>query len=86
MMLALQLAATPARDELLDVLRAPTPPDEATVDRVVRLMEQIGVREQAAGLVQERFGRLEKAVGDALPAGQDGPIRELCTRLRVRDA
>ena len=55
------------------------------VDRVVTLMEQIGVREQAAEMVQDRFARLEQAVGEALPAGQDGPIRELCARLRVRD-
>lgn len=84
MMLALQLAGDSVRDELLAVLRAPDPPDEATVDRVVTLMEQIGVREQAAEMVQDRFGRVERAIGEALPTGQDGPIRDLCARLRVR--
>ena len=38
----------PRLREILDVLRAPSPPDDAAVDRVVTLMEQIGVREQAA--------------------------------------
>jgi hypothetical protein len=36
-------------------------------------------------MVQDRFARLERAVGEALPAGQDGPVRELCAWLRVRD-
>jgi geranylgeranyl diphosphate synthase type I len=85
MMLSLQLASDRARDEILNVLRAPDPPDDATVERVVRLMEQIGVREQAAELVHEHFGRVERAVDEALPPGQDGPIRELLARLRVRD-
>jgi geranylgeranyl diphosphate synthase type I len=85
MMLSLQIAATSVRDEILDVLRADGPPDDATVDRVVTLMEQIGVREQAAELVSERFRRVEQAVGAALPAGRDGPIRELVARLQVRD-
>jgi hypothetical protein len=49
-------------------------------------MEQIGVREQAAEMVEDRFGRLDRAVGEALPTGQDGTIRELCARLRVRDS
>lgn len=84
-MLALELAADVARAEILEILRAPSAPDEDAVDRVVTLMEQIGVREQAAEMVQDRFARLEQAVGDALPAGRDGPIRELCDRLRVRD-
>jgi hypothetical protein len=43
------------------------------------------VREQAAEMVQERFAMLDRAVGEALPAGRDGSIRELCARLRVRD-
>jgi geranylgeranyl diphosphate synthase type I len=85
MMLALQLSAASTRDELLDVLRAPDPPNDATVERVVTLMEQIGVREQAAELVQTHFARVERAVDDALPTGQDGPVRELLARLRVRD-
>jgi len=85
MMLALQLANTSTRDEILTVLRAPSPPDETAVERVVTLMEQIGVREQAAEMVQEGFGRVEQAVDAALPAGQDGAVRELLTRLRVRD-
>jgi hypothetical protein len=67
------------------MLRSPEPPTDATVDRVVTLMEQIGVREQAAELVQARFERLDAAVGAALPPRQDGPIRDLCARLRVRD-
>jgi geranylgeranyl diphosphate synthase type I len=86
MMLALQLAAASAREEILEMLRADATPDDATVDRVVTLMEQIGVRERAAEMVQERFSRLDRAVGEALPAGQDGSIRELCARLRVRDS
>ena len=86
MMLALQLATESARDEILSVLRATEAPDDAAVDRVVTLMEQIGVRERAAEMVQERFSRLDRAVGAALPAGQDGSIRELCARLRVRDS
>jgi len=85
MMLALQMSVDTVRDEILEVLRAPHAPDDAAVDRVVTLMEQIGVREQAAEMVQERFGRLEQAVGQALPPGQDSAIRELCARLRVRD-
>jgi len=85
MMLALQLATNAARDELLAMLRAPDPPAEGTVERVVTLMEQIGVREQAAELVQSRFARVEQAVGAALPPGQDGAVRELVARLRVRD-
>ena len=67
------------------MLRAPATPDEAAVERVVTLMEQIGVREQAAEMVEARFARLDHAVGEALPPGQDGSIRELCARLRVRD-
>jgi geranylgeranyl diphosphate synthase, type I len=85
MMLALQMAADAARDEILEVLRAPQAPDDGAVDRVVTLMEQIGVREQAAEMVQERFARLDRAVAEALPSGQDGAVRELCARLRVRD-
>ncbi|MFN8634659.1 MAG: polyprenyl synthetase family protein [Chloroflexota bacterium] len=85
MMLALQLASSGARDELLDVLRAPDAPDEPTVERVVALMEQIGVRDRAAEMVEERFKRLDRAVDEALPAGRDRAIRELCARLRVRD-
>ena len=85
MMLALQLATNAARDELLAMLRAPDPPAEVTVERVVTLMEQIGVREQAAELVRSRFARVEQAVGAALPPGQDGAVRELVARLRVRD-
>lgn len=85
MMLALQLASNSPRAEILAMLRAPEPPAEATIDRVVTLMEQIGVREQAAEMVQARFARLEQAVSAALPAGRDGPIRDLCARLRVRD-
>ena len=85
MMLALELAENSTREEILTVLRAPHAPDEAAVERVVTLMEQIGVREQAAQMVQEGFGRVEQAVEMALPAGQDGPIRELLARLRVRD-
>ena len=85
MMLALQMAADATRDEILEVLRAPHAPDGAAVDRVVTLMERIGVREQAAEMVEERFGRLDRAVSEALPSGQDGAIRELCARLRVRD-
>jgi geranylgeranyl diphosphate synthase type I len=85
MVLAIQLANASTRDKLLEVLRAPMAPDEATVDHVVTLMEQIGVREHAAEMVQARFARLEQAIDEALPTGQDGPIRELCARLRVRD-
>ena len=85
MMLALQLSVDSVREEFLQVLRAPSAPDEAAVDRVVTLMEQIGVREQAAEMVQDRFVRVEQAIGEALPPGQDGTIRELCARLRVRD-
>ena len=85
MMLSLQMATNSVRDELLGVLRAPEAPGEPAVNRVVTLMEQIGVREQAAEMVQDRFARLDRAVGDALPAGQNGAIRELCARLRVRD-
>jgi hypothetical protein len=43
------------------------------------------VRERAAEMVQDRFARVEQAIREALPVGQDGPIRELCARLRVRD-
>ena len=85
MMLALQLSVDSVREEILQVLRAPSAPDEGAVDRVVTLMEQIGVREQAAEMVQDRFVRVEQAIGEALPPGQDGTIRELCARLRVRD-
>jgi geranylgeranyl diphosphate synthase type I len=85
MMLALELAQASTREEILTVLRAPDAPDETAVERVVTLMEQIGVREQAAEMVQAGFGRVEQAVEMALPAGQDGPIRELLARLRVRD-
>ena len=85
MMLALQMATDSAREEILTVLRAPEAPDEDAVDRVVGLMERLGVREQAADMVQDRFARLERAVGEALPAGQDGPVRDLCARLRIRD-
>jgi geranylgeranyl diphosphate synthase, type I len=85
MMLTLQLAADAARAEILEVLRAPSAPDDGAVDRVVTLMEQIGVRERAAEMVQDRFARVEQAIREALPVGQDGPIRELCARLRVRD-
>jgi geranylgeranyl diphosphate synthase type I len=85
MMLSLQMANDAARDEILSVLRAPEAPDDATVERVVTLMERIGVREQAAEMVEERFGRLERAVDAALPNSADGSIRELCARLRVRD-
>lgn len=85
MMLALRLSVDAVRDQILEVLRAPHAPDDAVVERVVTLMEQIGVREQAAEMVQERFARLEQAVGEALPPGQDGAVRELCARLRVRD-
>jgi geranylgeranyl diphosphate synthase type I len=85
MMLALQMAVDSAREEILGVLRAPHAPDEPAVDRIVKLMEQIGVREQAAEMVQDRFARVEQAVGAALPAGRDGDVRELCARLRVRD-
>ena len=35
-------------------------------------------------MVQDRFVRVEQAIGEALPPGQDGTIRELCARLRVR--
>ena len=55
MMLALQMSVDAVRDEILDVLRAPEAPDDAAVERVVTLMEQIGVREQAAEMVQDRF-------------------------------
>jgi len=85
MMLALQMGNDAARRELEPILRAPDAPDDATVDRVVALMERIGVREQAAEMVEERFGRLERAVDAALPASADGSIRQLCARLRVRD-
>ena len=86
MMLALQISVDAVRDEILDVLRAPEAPDDDAVERVVGLMEQIGVREQAAEMVEDRFARLEQAVGEALPSGRDGAIRELCARLRVRDS
>ena len=86
MMLALELANPATRDEILTILRAPTVPTDAQVDRIVTLMEQIGVREQAAEMVEDRFARLDAAVSAALPPGQDGPIRELCARLRVRDS
>ena len=85
MMLALQLSVDSVRDEILEVLRAPHAPDEKAVDRVVTLMKKIGVREQAAEMVQERFERVAQAVGEALPPGQAGTIRELLARLRVRD-
>jgi geranylgeranyl diphosphate synthase type I len=85
MMLALRLAADATRDELVRVLRAPGPPDDADLDRVVTLMERLGVREQAAEMVQDRFARVDRAIGAALAPGQDGPIRELCAWLRVRD-
>jgi geranylgeranyl diphosphate synthase type I len=85
MMLALQLASAGPRGDILEMLRSPEPPTDAMVDRVVTLMEQIGVREQAAEMVRTRFERLDAAVGAALPPGQDGPIRDLCGRLRVRD-
>lgn len=85
MMLALQLANASAHDEILTILRAPHAPDETAVERVVTLMEQIGVREQAAVMVQDGFARVERAVDEALPTGQDGQVRELLARLRVRD-
>jgi geranylgeranyl diphosphate synthase type I len=85
MMLALHQANDAARAEIVAMLRATEPPAEATVDRVVTLMEQAGVREQAAEMVQGRFATLQQAIGNALPPGQDGPIRDLCARLRVRD-
>jgi geranylgeranyl diphosphate synthase type I len=85
LMLALQLANDAVREDLLAVLRDPDPPDEASVDRVVTLFERLGVREQAAELVQDRFARVERAVKSALPASRDGPVRELVARLRVRD-
>jgi geranylgeranyl diphosphate synthase type I len=85
MMLALDLAEDGAREEILAMLGTPEAPDEEAVERVVTLMEQIGVREQAAEMVQDAFTRVEQAVEAALPAGQDGSIRELLARLRVRD-
>jgi geranylgeranyl diphosphate synthase type I len=85
MMLALQMSVDSVRDEILEVLRAPHAPDDFAVERVVTLMEQIGVREQAAEVVQERFDRVDRAVDAALSPGRDGAIRELLARLRVRD-
>jgi len=85
MMLALQLADEARKSEILAMLGAPEPPSDATVDRIVAIMEQIGVRERAAEMVHAHFESLDRAIGEALPPGQDGPIRALCARLRVRD-
>ncbi|MGE3273327.1 MAG: polyprenyl synthetase family protein [Chloroflexota bacterium] len=85
MVLAAQMAAGGMRDELVAILHAPTPPDEPTVDRVVRMMEQLGVRDEVGKMVHARFAQAEHLLDEALPAGQDGPIRELFGKLRVRD-
>jgi geranylgeranyl diphosphate synthase type I len=85
MVLTVRHAAGSMRDELLTVLRAPDPPDEPTVDRIVGMMEELGVREEVGAMANARFDRAERLIGESLPAGQDGPIRELFAKLRVRD-
>jgi geranylgeranyl diphosphate synthase type I len=85
MVLAVNTAVSSMRDELLTVLRAPEPPDEPTVERIVGMMEEIGVRDEVGQMVAKRFDRAEQLLGEALPPGQDGPIRELFSKLRVRD-
>ena len=85
MVLAVRTAVSSMRDELLRILRAPEPPDEPTVERIVGMMEEIGVRDEVGQMVAERFDRAEQLIGEALPAGQDGPIRELFSKLRVRN-
>jgi len=85
MVLALQMTSGTARDDLLAVLSAPDEPDPETAERIVQIMEQFGVRERAAQMVDRRFDELDRAIRAALPAEASAPIRELCARLRVRD-
>ena len=85
MMLTLSMAAGTDRNDLLDVLAAPDEPDDATAERVVRIMERAGVREHAAELVDLRFDTLDRAIRAALPDDVSGPILDLCGRLRIRD-
>jgi len=85
MVLALQMTAGPARDDLLAVLSAPDEPDATTAERIVQIMEASGVREHAAEMVDLRFDDLDHAIRAALPDASGEPIRDLCARLRVRD-
>lgn len=85
MVLAVEMATGPLRDELLAVLRANSEPDVATIDRVVGIMEGLGVRERVARMVDARFETLERLVREALPAGREDVLVDLCRRLRVRD-
>jgi hypothetical protein len=83
--LAVERATGADREALLDVLRAPDEPNDEATDRVVRIMERLGVRERVADLVDERFETLEQLVREALPPGREGLLVDLCHRLRVRD-
>jgi hypothetical protein len=85
MVLAVEAATGAQRDELLAVLRAPTEPDAPTIDRVVGIMEELGVRERVARMVDARIETLERLIVEALPAGRQETLVDLCRRLRVRD-
>ncbi|MCC7368866.1 MAG: polyprenyl synthetase family protein [Chloroflexi bacterium] len=83
-----QLVATATgslRAELLQILHAAETPDEPTVDQLVGWMDEMGVHARVTQMVHERFDRAERLLGEAVPAGQDGPMRELFAKLRVRD-
>jgi geranylgeranyl diphosphate synthase type I len=85
MVLTLAMASGSGREFLLDALKSPDEPDDATIERMVRVMESAGVREHAAEMVDLRFDTLDRAIRAALPASASDPILDLCARLRVRD-
>lgn len=85
MVLAVEAARGQDRDDLLAVLRAHQEPDEPTIDRVVGIMENLGVRETVARMVDSRFETLERLIAEALPPGREDALLDLCRRLRVRD-
>jgi len=85
MVLTVQRAAGSMRDELLAILRAPDAPDDPTVEQIVGMMAELGVRDEVTAMANDRFDRAEALIDTALPAGKDGPIRELAAKLRVRD-
>jgi geranylgeranyl diphosphate synthase, type I len=85
MVLTAQRAAGSMRDELFNFLRAANPPEEPTIDRVVDMMAELGVRDEVMAMANARFDQAERLIETVLPPGQGGPIRELAAKLRVRD-
>jgi geranylgeranyl diphosphate synthase, type I len=86
MVFALDLARGPAREQLEQTLAGQGSLADDGVALALRLMDELGVRERAEVLVEERFGSVEQAVRTALPAGRERELLALCSQLRARVA